>query len=36
MPKMLSPNTSVWWVSADGITNVDDLFKVATYTGASA
>ena len=36
MPKMLSPNTTIWWVSADGITNTGDLFKVATYTGGSA
>ena len=36
MPKMLSPNTTIWWVAADGVDNTDDLFKAATYTGATA
>ena len=35
MPKMLSPNTTVWWVPADAITNTADLFKAATYTGGT-
>ena len=36
MAKMLSPNTTIWWVAADGVTNTDDLFKAATYTGGTA
>ena len=36
MPKMLSPNTTVWWISADNIANASDLFKVTTYTADPA
>lgn len=36
MAKMLSPNTTIWWIPADAITNMDDLFKAATYTGGTA
>lgn len=36
MPKMLSPNTTIWWVPNEGLTHTDELFKVTTYTGASA
>ena len=32
MPKMLSPNTTIWWVPADAITSTADLFKATTYT----
>lgn len=36
MAKMLSPNTTIWWIPADAITNMDDLFKATTYTGGTA
>ena len=35
MPKMLSPNTTIWWVPADAITSTADLFKATTYTGGT-
>lgn len=36
MAKMLSPNTTIWWVPAEQVTNEAELLKVATYTGNKA
>ena len=37
MPKMLQPNTTIWWVPAAGITDpATDLFKTTVYQGAGA
>nr|DAY43395.1 MAG TPA: major tail protein [Caudoviricetes sp.] len=32
MPKMLSPNTTIYWIAADAIAKEDDLYKASTYT----